>query len=354
MDNPNFSGQGKYEIKVKGYIEETWSSWFEDMEIRTGLDEDGTPMTTFIGQLSDQATLHGVLARIRDINMPLISVNKIKESNQKRRKKMNNSTATKSNDQYSPAKILGLWIAAAAPMGILAFAVYPALVPNFESDPIGAAFIRFGLITVGLIWVFVLSMIIVYREEGDLRWATIRRRLWLNTPQDPKTGEPRRKLWLWLIPLGLLYFATLMTPILEPLNRPWRSVFPYPDSANFDSILGAPEIVAQLVGNWSFFGLFFIMAVFNILGEEFFFRGVMLPKMEGVFGKWDWVVNGVLMGAYHWHQPWMIPGAALIVAPLLFALPSRRFRSTWFGIIIHALQYLILIPMILALVLGLM
>jgi hypothetical protein len=76
MNNPNFSGQGVYEIKVKGHIDEAWSSWFEDMAITTGFAEDGTPETTFTGQLIDQATLHGVLARIRDINMPLLSVNK--------------------------------------------------------------------------------------------------------------------------------------------------------------------------------------------------------------------------------------------------------------------------------------
>jgi len=268
---------------------------------------------------------------------------------------MSNETSTQSNDQYSLAKILGLWIAAAAPMGILAYVVFPTLT-DFESDPMGAGSTRVGLMIVGLIWVFVLSMIIVYREEGNLRWATIQRRLWLNTPQDPKTGKPRRKLWLWLIPLGLLYFTTMMTPILMPLNRLWVSVFPFfamPDSANFDIALRTPEIAAQFIGNWSFFGLWVIMAVFNIAGEEFFFRGVLLPKMKGVFGKWDWVVNGMLMGAYHWHQPWMIPGAALVAGPLLFALPSRRFRSTWFAIIIHSLQYLIILPMILAVVLGL-
>ena len=74
MEQANFSGQGIYEIKVKGHIDETWSSWFEDMAITTGFAEDGTPVTTFTGQLINQATLHGVLARIRDINMPLISV----------------------------------------------------------------------------------------------------------------------------------------------------------------------------------------------------------------------------------------------------------------------------------------
>ncbi len=74
MDQPNFSRHGVYEIKVKGHIDEAWSSWFEDMAITTSFAEDGTPVTTFTGQLIDQATLHGVLARIRDIHMPLISV----------------------------------------------------------------------------------------------------------------------------------------------------------------------------------------------------------------------------------------------------------------------------------------
>ena len=74
MNNPNFSGQGVYVIKVKGHIDEAWSSWFEDMVIKTGFAEDGTPVTTFTGQLDHQAALHGVIGRIRDINMPLISV----------------------------------------------------------------------------------------------------------------------------------------------------------------------------------------------------------------------------------------------------------------------------------------
>jgi hypothetical protein len=44
------------------------------------------------------------------------------------------------------------------------------------------------LLTLGLAWLFVLSMIIVYREEGDLRWETVRRRLRLKTPIDPEIG----------------------------------------------------------------------------------------------------------------------------------------------------------------------
>ena len=87
--------------------------------------------------------------------------------------------------QYSLAKILGIWAAAALPMAILGWVVFPAVSPDFKADPLGAGVTRLVLLTVGLIWLFVLSMIFVYRDEGDLRWATIRRRLWLNTLRDP-------------------------------------------------------------------------------------------------------------------------------------------------------------------------
>jgi hypothetical protein len=126
-------------------------------------------------------------------------------------------------NQYSLAKILGIWVAAALPMGILSWVVYPALVPDFEADLLGAGFTWVSLMAVGLMWVFVLALIIVYREEGDLRWATIRRRLWLNTPRDPKTGEARRKLWLWLFPIIILLIVVSM--MIGPfLDRLWTTI----------------------------------------------------------------------------------------------------------------------------------
>src|SRR3990172_1216636 len=103
-------------------------------------------------------------------------------------------------EQYSLAKILGIWALAATPMGVLSWIVFPAVSPDFSSDPLGAGVTRLVLLTLGLIWLFVLSMIIVRREEGDLRWLTVKRRLRLNTPRDPKTGVTRPRLWLWVIP----------------------------------------------------------------------------------------------------------------------------------------------------------
>ena len=85
-------------------------------------------------------------------------------------------------------------------MAVLRWIVYPLVTPDFESDPLGSGVTRVVLLTLGLIWQFGLSMIIVRQEEGDLSWTTVKRRLWLDTPRDPKSGERRRWLWLWVVP----------------------------------------------------------------------------------------------------------------------------------------------------------
>lgn len=59
-----------YEIRVDGHLAERWSDWFEGLVIRR--EADG--QTVLTGPLSDQAALFGVLARIRDLNLVLISV----------------------------------------------------------------------------------------------------------------------------------------------------------------------------------------------------------------------------------------------------------------------------------------
>ena len=116
--------------------------------------------------------------------------------------------------------------------------------------------------------------------------------------------------------------------------------------------LFSPEMRAQWVGAWNLFGIFFVLSLFsNFLGEEFLFRGVLLPKMQGMFGKWDWVANAVIFGFYHLHEPWAILDS--VVTGLIFAFTGKRFRSNWFPIILHSGQSVFFLFLILGLVLGL-
>jgi membrane protease YdiL (CAAX protease family) len=117
------------------------------------------------------------------------------------------------------------------------------------------------------------------------------------------------------------------------------------------SVMFTPELRSQWAGAWRLLGLYFVQSIFNtFLGEELLFRGILLPKMGGVFGKWDWAANGFLFSFYHLHQPWGI--LATLPADLIVAYSGKRFRSNWFPIILHSGQSVFFLFLILGLVLG--
>ncbi len=253
-------------------------------------------------------------------------------------------------NQYALWQILGIWLVAGSPMWLIGWGIYPLLSAGLP--PMDAGLLRMELMTIGLIWQFVLSLIIVYREEGNLRLSTIRRRLWLNHPVSASTGETRKALWWWIMPLILL--AAFLGIVLTPMIDNWKATaLPFlsaPQGYDFGSLF-SPGMRAHFVGAWGLLGLFFVNALFNtVLGEEFLFRGVLLPRMQGVFGKWDWVANGLMFSLYHLHQPWGI--LAAIPQDLVFAFSGKRFRSTWFPIILHSGQSAYILFLLLGLVLG--
>ena len=259
---------------------------------------------------------------------------------------------TTNTAQYTIRQIVGLWLAAGVPMWVLGWLVYPAVTKGM--DLVDAGLWRFRLFTFGLIWQFILSMIILYREEGNIRLETIGRRFWLNNPISPKTGEKNNRLWWLLFPFALL-IAALEGGISPILNSWWTTVFPFlaepPGYAA--QTLFSPELKTQFVGDWGLLGIMLIMVTFNtFLGEEFLFRGVLLPKMQGAFGKWDWVANGVGFACYHLHQPWGLPGN--ILTGLVLAFTGKQYRTNWFPIILHSLQSFIVIFLVLGLILGLL
>jgi hypothetical protein len=241
--------------------------------------------------------------------------------------------------QYSLAQILTVWAAAAVPMAVLAWVIAPLLGALLGCE---TAFIKALLLclTAGLVWQFVLTLILVRREQGTLRFSRVRDALWLLSPRDPRSGRVGGRVWLWVIPFIVLFgiWEFFGYDITGPASH---------DLALFLETSGQEFFQ----GNWVWFGVIVVQLVFvSFLGEDLLFRGLLLPRMRGVFGRGDFVANGVLFAFYHLHQPWSIP--ASLADFIYFAYPARRWQSVWMSVIVHSAQSVFIFFIILALVLS--
>ena len=204
------------------------------------------------------------------------------------------------------------------------------------------------LATCGLVWQALLAWWILYRELPSFTWPHLRDRLWLGAPMSPKTGRVRRRYLWWAVVAAAGYLALDMTEVLQPINAWFVETFP---------ALAAPEYalienlaVPEVEGQWWLMGLLLVLIACNyVLGEELIFRGILLPKMQGVFGRWDILANGVLFAGYHVHVIWDMP--VMLLTDWIYAWLTKRYRSYWMGVVFHgidALFLLVLFPLAIA------
>ena len=69
-----------YQIEVVGHLNYKKATWFRNLTLATEYGEDGTPITVMVGEVLDQAMLHGLLAKIRAQGLPLLAVNRIRSN----------------------------------------------------------------------------------------------------------------------------------------------------------------------------------------------------------------------------------------------------------------------------------
>jgi len=251
-----------------------------------------------------------------------------------------------SGQQYSLIKIMSLWFAVTAPMGIARFYVFP-LISNKVSIHPGILF--WLLMIMGMMWQFVLSILILKKELGSLTFEKLKKRLWLNHPIDPKTNKVNKRLYWFVIPVILYTFFIESSGIFDFLSDGFIKMFPSfePPASILIQSLASPEFI----GAWYVVGIMLISALFNyLLGEELFFRGILLPKLNGVFGKWDWAVNGLLFGVYHVHKIELLP--LLTIGSIFMSYLNRRYRSLYPGLIIHGIEFIPIAVVVLLVVLG--
>ena len=241
--------------------------------------------------------------------------------------------------QLTRRGVIGVWAAAAVPMGVLAWVVAP-LVADQLRGPGALARALIVCLTDGLVWQFVLVVVLVRREQGTLRWAVVREALWLRSPRDPRTGRRGGRLWLVVPVLMVAFLAAHFVPSL-----------PHDQGRDFGAFLASDAGTGVLAGSWGWFAVLVTLWVFNsALGEELLFRGYLLPRMAGAFGRWDWLANGVLFAGYHLHMWWAMP--RILLDALSMALPSRYYRSALIGIAVHSTQSVFICALVLPIVLA--
>jgi membrane protease YdiL (CAAX protease family) len=234
--------------------------------------------------------------------------------------------------QYSLRKILAVWAGAMVPMGLLAWVFAPLLADHLGGpSPLTKALII--CLTAGLVWQFVLVMIMLAPERRSPDWPGYRKALWLN-------GPPRKRNWLLVPVLAVALGIEELVPQIHHTAHRELGAF-------FESHAGH----VFMSGSWGWLAVLTMCFVFNtVLGEELLFRGLLLPRMNGVFGRKDWLANGVLFALYHVHVPWVIP--ATFADAFLVAYPAKRFRSALFSIAVHSIQSVFFFVFALSLVLG--
>src|ERR671915_1524097 len=144
--------------------------------------------------------------------------------------------------QYSRRAIFAIWAAAALPMAAAAWLVTPLLADRFGGDGIvPMAKALYLSLTVALVWQFVLVAVLVRREQGTLRWSTVREALWLRSPRSPRSGRVGGRVWLILIPLVVGFALHEVLHIPAPLDR------------NFGEFMQSDVGKAMFDGSWGWF-----------------------------------------------------------------------------------------------------
>lgn len=236
--------------------------------------------------------------------------------------------------QYTLTQIIVLWLLVTVPMGIARFWIFP----QFQDVvPLHPGIFFWWLMILGMVWQFVLSVTVLKVELKTLYWSALKARLWLNHPLDRKSQQANQARYWLTIPVILYTFVLESYGTLDFVQDWFLRVFP--SLTPPDTILIRSLATPEFRGAWYLVGMVLFSSLFNyLLGEELFFRGILLPKMEGVFGQWAWAANGILFATYHVHKIEEVP--IFIVGSIFISYLNQRYRSFYPGLIVHGVEFI--------------
>jgi len=208
--------------------------------------------------------------------------------------------------QYNLLQILLMYAWPIAWFMFLIYVVGPIFVTPDGTFPLWAENL-IGLLGKGA--EITVAILIVRREGYRLTFKDLRARINLRFPD---------KLWKWGACFGAFLLAFVAVLALLPLEVQIVTLLPPPDWMP-EHPLKEAVVTSDPLTDLSFisralswiFNTVIVFWIFNVFGEELYYRAALIPKLRGVFGKWDWVASGVGFGLKHlyfwWRVPYLIP-----------------------------------------------
>lgn len=197
--------------------------------------------------------------------------------------------------------------------------------------PFYAYFIGLGI---PLAFMIAASLVAYKKEENPMTRSALKNRFRLKR----MTGK------LWLLTIGAFVLIFILYGITIKLNTKLliEGIIPMPeslpkwlDTREGASLSAMDEAFGGLSGNLPALIAFSVLLVFNIIGEEFWWRGYILPRQELAFGKRAWIIHGFLWAFFHAFKWWDI--LPILPLTLILSFIVWRTKNNTIGIILHLL-----------------
>jgi membrane protease YdiL (CAAX protease family) len=238
---------------------------------------------------------------------------------------MNHPTIIKQKG-ISDILTLSLWhsvVLFGIPSLVFAITIY-ILLPALDRAGV-PIFLNFLISLCGPMALLIAASVIAYRHERQpWTWNAFRARF--------RLGPMNLSAWLWAV--GLSVFIVLSSGFLSFTTDAMKEFAPIPEALlRMQDIRPNVFMGLPLSGAWWALTGYLLYILLNVAGEELWWRGYILPQQELAFGKWIWLVHGLLWNLFHsffyWEMIMLLPGC------LALAYVAQKCKSTWPGMIAH-------------------
>jgi uncharacterized protein len=186
---------------------------------------------------------------------------------------------------------------------IVLYVFAPFFLPSFSTpsgEMNGWGIMLFS--TLAYLFEFSLALYIFHKEGYSLRLSSLKKRIHWHWPRGLKT---------WGVILILVVLGFGLSQLLQPLSTFIAKLFPPPDwfpaSQNpLKEVRSLEEALPGVAfkGNYLFLILVLFSGTMNIVGEDLYYRGALIPKLHGLFGKWAWLAGGIIWPLKHIYVWW--------------------------------------------------